>query len=64
MDKYVQKTPTETIRTGLNETLNKSLWLYGADYETLSIEQKQLLGALVSSTKALSAMLGKTASEA
>ena len=55
---------TETIRTGLNETLNKSLWLYGADYETLSIEQKQLLGALVNSTKALSAMLGKTAGEA
>ena len=55
---------TETIRTGLNETLNKSLWLYGADYETLSIEQKQLLGALVNSTKALSSMLGKTAGEA
>ena len=52
------------IRTSLNDTLTKSLSLFGADYLTLADSQKQLLGALVNNTKALSAMFERTVGEA
>ena len=54
---------TARIRTGLNEMLAKAFVLSGADYLTLSAEQKQLLGALVNNTKAMAAMFGKTIGE-
>ena len=57
-------TETTGIRTGLNDMLTKSLSLYGADYLTLDDSQKQLLGALVNNTKALSAMFERTVGEA
>lgn len=52
------------IRTGLNDMLTRSLSLFGADYLTLGDPQKQLLGALVNNTKALSAMFERTIGEA
>ena len=55
---------TAGIRTGLNDMLTKSLSLFGADYLTLDDPQKQLLGALVNNTKALSAMFERTIGEA
>lgn len=55
---------TTGIRTGLNDMLTKSLSLFGADYLTLDDSQKQLLGALVNNTKALSAMFERTVGEA
>lgn len=54
---------TARIRTGLNEMLAKAFVLSGADYLSLSAEQKQLLGALVNNTKAMAAMFGKTIGE-
>ena len=54
---------TTEIRSGLNNMLVKALSMFDADYLTLDEEQKQLLGALVNNTKALSAMLGRTVSE-
>lgn len=57
-------TETTGIRTGLNDMLTKSLSLYGADYLMLDDSQKQLLGALVNNTKALSAMFERTVGEA
>ncbi len=55
---------TTGIRSGLNDMLVKSLSLFGADYLALDESQKQLLGALVNNTKALSDMLERTVSEA
>lgn len=55
---------TAEVRTGLNDMLTKSLSLFGADYLTLDDSQKQLLGALVNNTKALSAMFERTVGEA
>ena len=55
---------TAGIRTGLNDMLTTALSLFGADYLTLDDSQKQLLGALVNNTKALSAMFEKTVGEA
>lgn len=55
---------TTGVRSGLNDMLVKSLPLFGADYLALDKSQKQLLGALVNNTKALSAMLERTVSEA
>ena len=55
---------TAGIRTSLNDMLTKSLSLFGADYLTLDDSQKQLLGALVNNTKALSAMFERTVGEA
>lgn len=65
MDAKINVLLTETIkiRTGLNEMLSKALHLHGADYMTLSNEQKMLLGALINNTKALSAMFAKTIGE-
>lgn len=54
---------TTEIRTGLNDMLSKSLSLFGADYLTLDDSQKQLLGALVNNTKALSALFERTVGE-
>lgn len=54
---------TAGIRSGLNEMLFKAFFLSGADYLSLSAEQKQLLGAVVNNTKAMAAMLGKTIGE-
>ena len=55
---------TVGIRTGLNDVLTKALSLFGADYLTLDDMQKQLLGALVNNTKALSAIFERTVGEA
>ena len=55
---------TVGIRTGLNDMLTKALSLFGADYLMLGDAQKQLLGALVNNTKALSAMFERTVGEA
>lgn len=62
MDRKIAALLAETsgIRTGLNEMLAKAFVLSGADYLSLSAEQKQLLGALVNNTKAMAAMFGKT----
>lgn len=54
---------TIEIRVLLNETLKKSMSLFGVDYTTISSEQKQLLGALINNTKTMAAMLGKTIGE-
>ena len=51
---------TSQLRRKLNEMYLKSVSLFGADYLCLDGEQKYLLGALVNSTKALSALFGKT----
>ena len=55
---------TAGIRTSLNDMLTKALSLFGADYLTFDDSQKQLLGALVNNTKALSAMFEKNVGEA
>ena len=55
---------TAGIRTGLNDMLTAALSLFGTDYLTLDDGQKQLLGALVNNTKALSAMFERTVGEA
>ena len=54
---------TEKLRTELNVLLGEALSLYKADYTSLDDEKKQLLGALVNNTKALSAMFTKTIGE-
>lgn len=54
---------TAGIRTGVNNMLTKSLSLFGVDYLMLDDSHKQLLGALVNNTKALSAMFEKTVGE-
>lgn len=66
MDAQIAALLAETMRTrtGLNEMLAKAFVLSGADYLSLSAEQKQLLGALVNNTKAMAAMFGKTIGEA
>ena len=56
-------TETDKIREGLNDLVVKVMPLYNADYMTIDDEQKQLLGALVNNTKALSAMFTKTIGE-
>lgn len=65
MDANIQVILTETqkIRAGLNEMVTKAMPLFNADYATISDEQKQILGALVNNTKALSAMFAKTIGE-
>ena len=66
LDGEISQILSETvgIRTGLNDMLTRSLSLFGADYLTLGDPQKQLLGALVNNTKALSAMFERTIGEA
>ena len=54
---------TISIRNGLNDMLKQVLPMYGADYLSLTDEQKQLLGALINNTKALAALFGKTIGE-
>lgn len=51
------------IREGLNNTFVKAASLNGRDYLDFDDEQKNLLGALVNSTKALAALFGKTINE-
>ena len=65
MDAEIQTILTETqkIRVGLNDMITKAMPLFNADYATISDEQKQTLGALVNTTKALSAMFTKTIGE-
>lgn len=53
-------TETSEIRVGLNNMIKQVFSLYGRDYASLEMEQKQLLGAVVNNTKALSAMFTKT----
>jgi len=50
---------TVSIKEGLDDRLNACLKMFGDDYEFFSNEQKQELGALVNTTKALSAMFEK-----
>lgn len=56
-------TETNSVRNGLNDMLKKALQLYGADYLSLTADQKQMLGALINNTKALAALFGKTIGE-
>ena len=51
---------TSAVRSGLNDTYNQCMYLFGKDYTTLSEDQKKTLGALVNQTKTLSALFGKT----
>lgn len=60
---YAILTETQQIRAGLNDMLKNALPLYNVDYSSISAEEKQLLGALVNNTKALSAMFTKTIGE-
>ena len=54
---------TISVRDGLNEMLKRVLPLYGSDYLSITDDQKQLLGALINNTKALSNLFGKTIGE-
>lgn len=54
---------TTKLRNGLNGMFKNTLPFYNSDYTSLEDESKQLLGALVNNTKALSAMFGKTVGE-
>lgn len=54
---------TVSIRNGLNNMLKSVLPMYGGDYQSFEITQKQALGALINNTKALAAMFGKTVGE-
>ena len=54
---------TISIRDGLNEMLKRVLPLYGSDYLSITDDQKQLLGALINNTKALSNLFGNTIGE-
>lgn len=54
---------TTKLRNGLNGMFKNTLPFYNSDYTSLEAESKQLLGALVNNTKALSAMYGKTVGE-
>lgn len=62
MDEKINQllTETESVRSGLNSMAMKIVPLFGADYTTLSSEEKSLLGATVNNTKALSALFKKT----
>ncbi|MCR4656952.1 MAG: hypothetical protein K5770_12080 [Lachnospiraceae bacterium] len=53
---------TIDIRNGLKNSFMNSMGLYGGDYASFSNEQKMVLGNIVNSTMALSAMLEKTIS--
>ena len=53
---------TTDIRNGLKKNFMNSMGLYGKDYTLFSDEQKMLLGNIINSTMALSAMLEKTVS--
>lgn len=54
---------TARIREGLIVMINKAMSLYAIDYSTIDDGQKQMLGAIVNNTKALSAMFTKTVGE-
>ena len=54
---------TAKIREHISDMAKKAMPLYAIDYVTIDDEQKQLLGALVNNTKALSAMFTKTVGE-
>ena len=54
---------TSAVREGLNELLKRGLPMYGADYLSLTDDQKQHLGAIVNNTKALAALFRKTVGE-
>lgn len=51
---------TEMLRTQLTNVYTQSMSLYGKDYLTVTEEDKMLLGNLVNTVKALSALLNKT----
>ena len=55
---------TIDIRDGLNESYRKCLSAYGADYCTISDNEKQALGSLVNNTLTLSAMLNEVVEDA
>lgn len=51
---------TKMIRNNLNQMLLKTFPLFGADYLSLSADQKYLLGAVVNNTKTMAAMFERT----
>ncbi len=51
---------TIKIRDGLNGVFRENLKLFGQDYNSISIEDKNTLGSLVNNTLTMSAMLNKT----
>ncbi len=53
---------TGSIRKGLNDMYKECLETYGKDYQSFNDAQKLKLGTLVNTTKALSALFGKTVS--
>ena len=65
MDAKINELLSETcsVRSSLNELLTAVMPLFGADYLTLSTEQKLSLGTLVNNTKALAALFGRTIGE-
>ena len=54
---------TKMIRNNLNQMLLKTFPLFGADYLSLSADQKYLLGAVVNNTKTMAAMFERTIGE-
>jgi len=50
---------TISIKSGLNEKYKECLTMFGQDYTAFTDDQKSSLGALVNTTKALSAMFDK-----
>lgn len=53
---------TTAVREGLNDSYIKCISLFGADYSTMSEENKMNLGALVNNTKSMSELFGQTLS--
>lgn len=51
---------TQKIREGLNRKYRECITLYGCDYASFDDAQKTIIGNLVNSTMALSALFGKT----
>ena len=50
---------TALLRSNLNTSYSEAMSMYGKDYMTFSVDQKQLLGSLVNNTKALSVLFDK-----
>lgn len=53
-------TSTEQMRVGVNDAFTRCMPLFGGDYAGFTNDQKSAMGALVNTTKALSATLAKT----
>ncbi len=53
---------TIEVRSGLNKAFHAAISLFGADYSSLTPEEKECLGSLVNNTLAMSSLLNKTIS--